>query len=87
MGKREKCGSMASVFLLPTMFLYSYQNEFHSVRHFCFVGLQTFSILKSLKRNLGFGRELTHSFLVTTQDVFVDSVDQDQTVQNVQSDL
>ena len=33
------------------------------------------------------GTELTLSILMTTQEAFVDSVDQDQTVQNVQSDL
>ena len=30
---------------------------------------------------------LTLSLLLTTQEAFVDSVDQDQTAQNVQSDL
>ena len=31
--------------------------------------------------------DLTLSFLVTTQRAFVDTVDQDQNAQNVQSDL
>ena len=47
------------------------------------------SVFKPLKefiielKNLG----LTLSLLMTTQKAFVDSVDQDQTAQNVQSDL
>ena len=34
-----------------------------------------------------FLKKLTLYLLLTTQEAFVDSVDQDQTVQNVQSDL
>ena len=37
--------------------------------------------------NTLFNRLLTISLLMTTQEAFVDSVDQDQTAQNVQSDL
>ena len=38
-------------------------------------------------KRLLFKIALTLSLLVTTQEAFVDSVDQDQTAQNVQSDL
>ena len=36
---------------------------------------------------LGKGNALTLSYLMTTQEAFVDRVDQDQTAQKVQSDL
>ena len=45
----------------------------------CF-NLDQFKILSS-------GNELSLSSLLTTQQAFVDSVDQDQTAQNVQSDF
>ena len=44
-------------------------------------------ILQTCKNQGLFGKGLTLSLLMTTQKDFVDSVDQDQTAQNVQSDL
>ena len=41
---------------------------------------------ESMDDRLG-DKELTFSLPMTTQEAFVDSVDQDQTAQNVQSDL
>ena len=63
--------------------LFCFKDEYISSSHVQFVPMKLLSV-RTIPKVYPI---LTFSLLLTTQEAFVDSVDQDQTAQNVQSDL